>query len=162
MTGTAGQARTVPGNKTVGPVLRDAHAIWIEETDSFLTPILSPEASFWERWTAVRYLADQFLEPYRREYDLIKELRPFLPAEQAESLLRRGQRIAQLQGKLDRIGRRRGTGRTSAVVARELLEAVRSWCADIETAAGEIERESLPEEAQRILAEVALYCQTHA
>src|SRR5688572_13332187 len=93
----------------LGPVLRAAHQIWIAETDRYLTPITVPQAAFWARWTAVRYLADDFVAQYLRERALLEELRSFLPTDVADGLLRQGDRIRQLQQELDRTGRRRGT-----------------------------------------------------
>ena len=146
----------------LAPVLRAAHETWIHETDCFLSPITVREAPFWERWTAVRYMADQFLGQYRRERALVDELQPFLPPDIAERLTRDGERIGRLQCELDRVGRRRATARTVSVVSRELLQLLRSWCADIEEAAGRIPRDLLPEEGNRLVADFELYTRTYA
>ena len=146
----------------LAPVLRAAHEIWIRETSRFLLPILVPEAPFWNRWTAVRYLADQFLGQYRRERALVEEVRPFLPPDIAELLTRNGEGIGRLQCELDRVGRRRGTAHQISVVSRELLQSLRAWCADIEEAAGQIPQDLLPEEGNRLVADVELYTRTHA
>jgi hypothetical protein len=146
----------------LAPVLRAAHKIWIRETNHFLLPIIVRDAPFWERWTAVRYLADQFLGQYHRERALIDKVRPFLPPDTTERLTQGGERISRLQCELDRMGRRRGTAHTVAVVSRQLLHLLRSWCADIEEAAGRIPRELLPEEGSRLVADFELYTSTHA
>jgi hypothetical protein len=146
----------------LAPVLRAAHKIWIRETSRFLLPIFAREAPFWERWTAARYMADQFLGQYRRERTLVDELRPFLPPDVAERLTRDGERIGRLQCELDRVGRRRGTAHTVSIVSRELLHLLRSWCADIEEAAGWIPRDSLPEEGNRVVGEFELYTRIHS
>jgi hypothetical protein len=146
----------------LAPVLRAAHQIWIQETDRFLSPIIVREAPFWERWTAVRHMADQFLGQYRRERALVDELRPFLPPDIVERLTQDGERIGRLQSKLDKVGRRRATARTVSVISRELLELLRSWCADIEKAAGRLPRGMLPEEGNRLVAELELYTRIHS
>ena len=146
----------------LAPVLRAAHEIWIRETDRFLSPVIVGEAPFWGRWTAVRYLADQFLGQYRRERALVDEVRPFLPPDIAERLTRDGERIGGLQCELDRVGRRRRTGHTVSVLSRELLQLLRSWCADIEEAAGQIPRDLLPEEGNRLVAELEIYTRIHS
>jgi hypothetical protein len=128
---------------TLGSILQAAHDGWIEETESYLTPIIDSEASFWERWTAVRYIADQFAHQHWRESNLLNELRPLLNPEVAEHLISQGRRIDQLWRELDRLGRRRGTGRTVAATARTLLEALRDWCGQIETAASGIGQDAL-------------------
>ena len=106
----------------LAPVLRAAHKIWIRETNRFLLPVFAREAPFWERWTTVRYMADQFLGQYHLERTLVDELRPFLPPDIAELLTRNGEGIGRLQRELDRVGRRRGTAHQVSVVSRELLQ----------------------------------------
>lgn len=161
MTATQDWSRKVPAQQGLGSVLKAAHQIWIAETDDYLTPISVPEASFWERWTAVRYLADDFIAQFVRERALLEELRAFLPSKVADTLLQQGDCIEQLQQQLDRLGRRRGTAQTVSVAARLLLDAVRTWCADIEAATWQITSAELPEEAQRVLAGFEPYAQVH-
>jgi hypothetical protein len=146
----------------LAPVLRRAHEIWIQETHRFLSPIIVREAPFWERWTAARHMADQFLGQYRRERALVDELRSFLPPDIGERLTQDGERIGRLQCELDRVGRRRATARTVSATSRELLELLRSWCADIEKAAGRIPRALLPAEGNRLVAELELYTRIHS
>ncbi len=161
---TAVQQRSVRRHEddVLAPVLRAAHRIWIRETNRFLSPIIVREAPFWERWTAVRYMADQFLGQYRRERALLDEVRPFLPPDIAERLTQDGERIGRLQCELDRVGRRRGTAHMVSGVSRELLQLFRAWCADIEKAAGQIPRGLLPEEGNRLIADLELYTRIHA
>jgi hypothetical protein len=149
-------------DEVLAPVLHAAHRIWIRESNRFLLPIIVREAPFWDRWTAVRYMGDQFLGQYRRERTLLDEVRPFLPPEIAARLTRDGERIGRLQRELDRVGRRRGTAYTVSVIARELLQLLRAWCAGIEEAAGRIPRSLLPEEGARLVADLELYARTHA
>ena len=78
------------------------------------------------------------------------------------SLTRDGERIGRLQCELDRVGRRRGTAHTVSVISRRLLHLLRSWCADIEAAAGRIPRGLLPPEGNRLVADLELYTRTHA
>src|SRR5512132_3650450 len=98
-----------PREGPLAPVLRATHETWLREVTDFLLPITRRGASFWERWTAVRYLADQFSGQYRRECALVHELRPFLPPDIGERLVRQGQRIGELQEAIDELGRKRGT-----------------------------------------------------
>jgi hypothetical protein len=142
--------------------LRAAHEVWINEASSYLMPVIAPEAGFWERWTAVRYLADQFQAQFERERALLDELRPFLPPEVVERLNDLARRLAERQQQLDRIGRRRGTARTVAVAARALLQDLKTWCAELEATAGRLSRDLLPESATRLLADLELYTHVHA
>jgi hypothetical protein len=162
MTAVQDRSADSPTRDGLGPVLQAAHRIWIAQTDRYLAPITVPRASFWERWTAVRYLADEFLAQYRRECKLLEELRSFLPSGVADTLLEKAERLGQLQQDLDRIGRRRGTAATVSGAARLLLELLRAWCTDIEVAAGHIVSSGLPEEAQRVLAELEQFARSHA
>lgn len=72
----------------LAPALSRAHKVWIKEAREFLRPVTFDTASFWDRWTAVRYLADQFQGQYRRECALVDELRPFLAPARVERLCR--------------------------------------------------------------------------
>lgn len=149
-------------NSILAPVLRAAHKTWIRETTLYLWPVFVQEAPFWERWTAVRYMADEFLGQYHLEQAFVDELRPFLPPDIADSLTRDGERIGRLQCELDRVGRLRGTAHAVSVISRRLLHLLRSWCADIEAAAGRIPRGLLPEEGNRLVAELELYTRIHS
>jgi hypothetical protein len=162
MTVAQDRSAGVHNHEGVGAVLRATHNIWIQETDTYLTPVIRPGASFWERWTAVRYLAGDFVAQYRRECALLEELRKLLPAAITETLLHEAERIEQLRQELDRIGRRRGTAQTVSVAARLLLDSLRHWCADIEAAAWEIDNSEVPDEVRRVLAGFECYAQVHA
>ena len=151
---TVVQGQWTGGSATLqlGPVLQAAHRVWLQEAGDFLSPLTGKEASFWDRWAATRYLADQFAAQFRRERALVNELRPFLEPAMAERLIQQGQRIDGVLIAFDRQGRRRGTGRAISVIARELQDALRSWCSDVETAAAEVEGDLLTEEGHRLLA----------
>lgn len=162
MTAVHDSSATHHENENLAPVLRAAHETWIRETSGFLSPIIVSDAPFWNRWTAVRYLADQFQAQYGRERALVDELRPFLQPDIADRLTQDGERIGRLQRKLDRVGRRRGTAQTVSVVSRELLRLLRSWCGEIEAAAGQIPRDLLPQEGNRLVAEFELFIRTRS
>jgi hypothetical protein len=155
------QILVAQGSPSLVPLVQAAHAIWIKEVETNLLPIITAESSFWERWTVVRYMADDFLAQYQRERSLLDALHPFLPVTLSESLSREGKRIANLQQELDRVGRRRGTSRTVSVAARDLLESLRTWCLEIEAAAERVQHEVLPDEGQRALEHVELYIRAH-
>ena len=152
----------VHDGETLAPVLRATHEVWLRETDRFLLPIILREASFWSRWTAARYLADQFLGQFRRERALVNELRAFLPHPVAERLERDAEVIHRLQSELDQVGRRRGSAHKMSPMARSFLQLLRSWCADTEAAAGEIPRDSLTPEGRRLLFDLERYASIHS
>jgi len=133
-------------------VLRPIHNTWVEETRRFLDPAIEPDADFWTRWAAVRYLSDDFRDRYRRERALVDRLRPFVRLDVAERLTREGDRLFRLRLELDRSGRRRGTAAAVAAGTRDLLEQLGAWCAEIELAAAGLTRDALPPEAADLLA----------
>lgn len=147
---------------TLAPVLRQAHRAWVDEARRCLLPTTSTTASFWDRWTAVRYLADRFLGQYRRERALVEELRPFLPPDTLDRLSEEAERVAQVRLELDALGRRRGTAVKVAAASRSLLQLLRRWCSEIERAASRIPRSVLPEEAIRLVEELETFGQLHA
>jgi hypothetical protein len=149
-------------DESVGAVLSRVHKVWLHETRRFVRPATVPGASFWVRWSAVRYLADQFLGQYRRERALVDELRPFLPPRVFERLCRDGERIGDLQLRLDTIGRRRGTAPQMAGESRELLRLLRRWCTEIERGASGLSQSVLPAEATRLVAELQMFGRLHA
>ena len=66
-----GRLRT---DETVSAALGPVHDEWIKEARQFLLPATSADASFWDRWSAVRYLNDQYTERHRAESELVSEL----------------------------------------------------------------------------------------
>lgn len=152
----------IGGGGSLAPTLRAAHEIWLREANRFLLPVSMREAQFWSRWTAVRFLADHFAAQYRRERALLNELHSFLAPDTAQRLTADGDRIARLHEELDRVGRRRGTAHTVSVLSQRLLHLLRSWCADIEAAAGSIERDVLTPEGKQLVLDFERYTSIYA
>jgi hypothetical protein len=144
-------ASAVRGGEPLDAVLRPIHTAWVDEARRFLEPALDPGADFWSRWSAVRYISDDFQVWYRRQRALVYELRPFLAQGVAERLVREGDRVFQLRLELDRLGRRRCTEKEFAAGARDLVKQLGLWCAEIELAAGGITRDDLPAEGAELL-----------
>jgi hypothetical protein len=137
---------------TLASVLGPIHDYWISQTRRTVKPVLSRDASFWDRWTAVRYLDDQFDDHYRREVALVGSLVPLLPPAVAGRLTTLTETLDQSRTQLDRVGRRRGVARAVSVVAREFLDLFQLWCAEVEAAVGGLLRDNLPERSQQLLA----------
>jgi len=121
-----------------------------------LLPVTLPEATFWERWAAVRYVEDQLLDRLQLERRLLDELRAFLTAEIKERLGMQADRLSRLLADFRRLGRERARARDLAHTTRELLDAVRLWYAEIEFAAGGIRWNDVSSEGIRLLAEFNL------
>ena len=139
---------------TLGTRITIAHDNWMADGERFLLPVADADATFWERWAAVRYVEDQLLERFHLERALLEELRAFLIPEIRERLQMQTDRLTRLLGEFARLGRQRESARELAHTTRELLEALRLWYAEIEFAAGGIRWSDVSKEAIRLLAEL--------
>jgi hypothetical protein len=139
---------------SLGPRFTVAHDNWMADGDRFLMPVTNADATFWERWAAVRYVEDQLLERFKLERALLEELRAFLTPKIREQLWMRADRLSRLLGEFTRLGRQRESARELAHTTRELLDALRLWLAEIEFAAGGIRWSDVSREGIRLLAEV--------
>jgi hypothetical protein len=137
---------------TLDLVLSPLHEAWVEEARRFLDPASSATAPFWERWSVVRYLNDQFPLRFDLERALVGECRPLLNQHHLDGIEAGADRLARLRLGLDRIGRRRGTAIEFAPLVEEFLLALELWCAEIELATRRIDRGALPQPAARALA----------
>jgi len=137
-----------PLDAALGPLHND----WAAEAKRYLVPATDPGVDFWTRWTAVRYICDDFQERYQRERALVDQLRPFILPAVADRLRFGGDQVFRLRLQLDRIGRRRGTGIEFAAGAQELLEHLAVWCTEIELAAHATACGALPAGAADLLA----------
>ena len=162
MTGATAAISDTLQTEAITRTLRAAHEIWLGETNRFLLPVSLRETSFWSRWTAIRFLADQFAAQFGRERALLAELHPYLQHDAAERLTRDSERISRLLKELDRVGRRRGTARIVSAMSQSLLHLLRSWSADIEAAAGCIPGDVLTPEGQKLLVDFERYASIHA
>ncbi|HEX7336914.1 MAG TPA: hypothetical protein VF252_06875 [Gemmatimonadales bacterium] len=131
-----------------------AHDNWMADSDRFLLPVTNADATFWERWGAVRFVEDRLLERVSLERALLDELRAFLPAEIKERLWLQADRLSRLLGDFGRLGRQRESARELAHVTRNLIDALRLWYAEIEFAAGGIRWSDVSGEGHRLLAEL--------
>jgi hypothetical protein len=140
------------GEELLDATLRPIHNAWIAEARGLLGPALEPSVDFWTRWSAVRYLSDDFNDRLQGERAFVEELRPFLRRDAAEQLLQGGDRIFRSRLELDRIGRRRSTAAEVATATRDLLTQLGVWCAKIELAAAGLTRDGLRAEGVALLA----------
>ncbi|HEU5304334.1 MAG TPA: hypothetical protein VFU40_06800 [Gemmatimonadales bacterium] len=139
---------------TLGTRFTVAHDNWMADGDRFLLPVTHADATFWERWGAMRYVEDELLARFRLERDLVEALRAFLTAEMRERLELQADRLARLLAEFNRLARQRESARELAHTTRELLEALRLWYAEIEFAAGGIRSSDVSTEAIQLLAEL--------
>ena len=131
-----------------------AHDNWMADGDRFLLPVTNADATFWERWAAVRYVEDQLRQRFQVERLLLEELRAFLTPEMNERLWMQVDRLTRLLGTFGRLGRQRESARELAHTTRDLLEALRLWYAEVELAAGGIRWSDVSRDGIRLLAEL--------
>ena len=152
-TATALQPNTKVG-ETLGTRLTVAHDNWMADGDRFLLPVADANATFWERWAAVRYVDDQLLHRFDLERALLKELHAFLAPEMNERLWMQTDRLTRLLETFGRLGRQRESARELARTTHTILEALRLWYAEIELAASGIRWSDLSREGIRLLGEL--------
>jgi hypothetical protein len=142
---------TVRTAATVGEVLGAVHEIWMEQVATCLVPALSEEADFWSRWTAVRFLGDQFGDRFRLECALVEALGPLLPDGVGRKLAAARAELEHTLGELTIVGRRRATGPLTARLTRRLMDKLALWCVEVELATTDIEVEELSPEPSGLL-----------
>jgi hypothetical protein len=151
-TTTATQPNTRDSD-TLGKRFAAAHDNWMADADRFLPPVADANATFWERWGAVRFVEDQLLDRFQLERRLLDELRPFLTPEIKERLGMQADRLSRLLAEFRRLGGERARARELAHTTRELVDALRLWYAEIELEAGGIQWSDVSKDGIRLLAE---------
>ena len=137
--------------QTLGDRLASRHDRWMADCDVALGPVTDRDATFLQRWAAIRYIGDTFPERFQLEQDLVEELHPFILAEVRERLNMQMDRLVRLQQELEALGHQRGTAREIARVAREMVDALRLWYTDIEFAVGGLPLEDIGPRAVELL-----------
>jgi hypothetical protein len=134
--------------------LRDLHRRWMEETSAWLTPVLAPDADFWNGWSAVRYINDQFDRQYRRKCALVAAILPLLRPTDAFALCAATVLLERTRRDLDRIGRRSGATEVVRAVTWRFLQLLRTWLGAVERATEKLTVGDLPAEGRRALAQL--------
>ena len=138
----------------LGATLREIHRRWMDESSEWLTPTLAPDADFWNGWSAVRYINDQFDRQYRRECALIAAILPLLRPSDAFILCATTVVLERTRRDLDQLGRRQGMTGAVAALAYRFLTLLRTWFAEIERVTEELSLHELPLDGRRALAQL--------
>ena len=141
---------------TFDPILAGTHDRWMAEADKIIGPVTDPDATFMQRWAAVRYVWDELPVRLQLEQELLDELHPFISAEIRARLSMQLDRLHRLHREFDGLAHRSSTARELARTARALLEALRLWYAEIEFAAGEIRRADVGDAAASLLEDLTV------
>ncbi len=144
------------GAGTVGQLLEVVHGEWLRETHTALDPAVAEDATLWDRWTAARYLGDQFDVRLRRERELVQLLQPLLPGPSAGSLLARAERLDEMRRQLSELGRRKDTAPEMRELTPSFLSLLETWCRQLEGAAGSLRVADLAEGAGATLESLAV------
>lgn len=140
--------------QTVAGTLSEIHQMWLAETREWLAPAMAPAADFWDSWSAVRYLNDQFERLYRRKSAFLKAVIPqFNPSDALALRTQTGQLVRGVR-KLNSLGRRRGTGPAVAAACADLLEQLEAWFGEIERLTRHLTTAELPAQARLALTQL--------
>jgi hypothetical protein len=112
--------------------LQHAHGEWRKDVDEALDSVRAPEAGIWERWTAARYLVDQFGPRLDREQHILIALADRLPAQEAKHVWALGELLQFLCRHLCELGTMPQCGPAFAVGVTKLIRALDFWCAEVE------------------------------
>ena len=141
---------------SVGQLLEAVHGEWLRETHTALDPAVAADSSLWDRWTAARYLGDQFDLRLQRERELVLLLQPLLPGPSAGSLLARAERLDEMRRQLSELGRRKDTAAEMTELTPSFLSLLETWCRQLEGAAGPLRVADLAEGAGATLESLAV------
>jgi hypothetical protein len=148
--------RTTP--RSIAPPLsaklRVIHRQWMDDVSEWLSPALAPDADFWNGWSAVRYLDDQFARQYRRERSLVAAILPLVRPSDAFILCVTTAVLERTRRNLDQIGRRQGRTEVVAILAYRFLKLLRTWFAEIERVTEGLTINELPPDGRRALAQL--------
>lgn len=147
---------TAAGAGTVGRLLEAVHEEWLRESHTALDPAAAPDSTLWDRWTAARYLGDQFETRLRRERALVVLLQPLLPGPSAGSLLARAERLDEMRRQLSELGRRKDTAAEMIELTPSFLSLLETWCRQLEGAAGSLRISDLADAAATTLESLAV------
>jgi hypothetical protein len=136
---------------TVSSTLRDIHRQWMNETWQWIAPALSPRADFWNGWSAVRYINDQFHRQYRRQRSFVTAILPLLQPADAVQLRTGTEALERTRRHLDRVGRRQGMTEVVAALSGQFLDLLGAWFAEIQRVTEELTRDELPLQGRRAL-----------
>jgi len=130
------------------------HRQWLTETREWLAPALSPEADFWDVWSVVRHINDQFDRQYRRQQAFVKAILPVLSPADALVLHVKAAQLEGARRNLDRLGRLQGTSKIAAAVCSEFLELLDAWFGELQWLTRRLTKAELPLPAHKALAQL--------
>lgn len=150
MPATMTAAPATHSGATLGEALAPLHEQWLVAVQRAVAPALLGTATIWDRWTAVRFLGDQFTERLGQERKLVRQI-PRLNRDARERIEAGYEGLERVRAQIDAAGRRRHTGGLVMLLLANLLELLTNWCVEIEQAVARVPLATLPPEGVRIL-----------
>jgi hypothetical protein len=137
---------------TLCTVLRDIHHRWMSDTLRWLAPTLSANADFWDGWSAVRYINDQFDRKYRRQRTLVKAILPLLRPADTFRLQSTTVELELMRRHLNRVAGRCQMTEVVAAASCHFLELLAAWFGELQRVTQGLNRDDVPPQGQRALA----------
>jgi hypothetical protein len=116
--------------------LEAAHRAWLRDLSERLATVRLPDATVWERSSAVRYLEEEFAPRFRRETGAVNAAADRLPAAEAVRLWALGELIEFLRIHLAGLVPLVQSGAAFARLVTKLLRAFECWCGEVEATVG--------------------------
>jgi hypothetical protein len=124
------------------------------QCDRMLGPVMDPNATFVERWGALRFVSEQLQERCLLEQKLLGELQPLLPPQVWDQVQRQAGQVARYREDVERLARGRCTAHALAQAAQELVRALRLWYAEIEFGVQDLGRRDLTRRVWELLGQL--------
>lgn len=116
--------------------LEAAHRAWLRDLSERLATVRLPEATVWERSSAVRYLEEEFAPRFRREAGAVNAAANRLPPAEAVRVWALAELIEFLRMYLAGLVPLGQTGPAFARLVNKLLRAFEYWCGEVEAIVG--------------------------
>ena len=136
----------LPAESTLLPILRQLHDAWLADVRSETGPALSPQATPWQRFGAVRYLDTVFQLRLRREAEAVRAAAYVAAPRQGTTLLATAQMLDLLRVEIGDLSQSPASQQLVPPLLHALLQQLERWCADVEVTLGWIRRDTLAPE----------------
>jgi hypothetical protein len=126
--------------------LAEAHRRWLHDLSGRLAAVRSPDASTWERSTAVRYLEEEFVPRFRRESRAVSAVADRLSPAEANRVWVADELIRLLRIQLGQLLHVADSGVVFARLIGKLLRAFECWCGEVEALVAALPAEAVGSE----------------
>ena len=135
--------RDLACESTLLPILRRLHDGWLTEVRAELDAALRPEATPWQRFSAIRYLDTVFRLRLQREADAVDAVAYLAAPRHGTTLMATAQMLDLLRVEIGELSQLPASEQLVPTLLHAFLQRLEHWCADIEVALGWIRRDTL-------------------